>query len=391
MEEEGSLTTFKTNGIDEENEDVIFEEHLTYNNVQIKPCYSSVESRSNCDTSTKLTKNKTIDCPVVASPMDTICEEDMAFELWKLGGFGFIHRFDEISVQSRRIEVTDELIRDHLRELEKPGREITEQEAEVLSRPVEIGAAIGATGNYLERAKNLIDAGATVILIDVANGDHSFVRKALTELNMKWPDVPFVAGNVATASGTRNLIEWGASAVRVGIGGGSMCSTRLRTGVGVPQLSAVLASCEARDQVDKEVPIISDGGIKNPGDLAKAIAAGADTGMMGSVLSGTKETPGPMLRKGTFPDERLYKRYMGSASFENKKKRGEETKNVEGNSKTVDYKGKVKRVFRGLKEGLQSSMSYVGAETISDFKDNSTLIRVTNAGHVEGTPHGLDD
>lgn len=368
-----------------------FEENLTYNDVQIKPCYSEIKSRSNCDISTKLTREKSIDSPIVASPMDTVCGTDMAFELWRLGGFGFIHRFDNLEEQLKSVKRVDDKIRNYLKTLNQPKREITFEETKALKRPIDIGVSIGVNGNYLKVAKKLIDSGATVILIDVANGNHLHVKKALEELNSKWPSFPFVAGNVATKEGTKNLIDWGASAVRVGIGGGSVCSTRVRTGIGVPQLSSVIKACEIRDEIDKEVPIIADGGIKNPGDLAKALAAGADTGMMGSVLSGTKETPGSLMRKGRFPNEKLYKKYMGSASFENKRKRGEDTDNIEGNSKTVEYKGKVKRIFKGLKEGLQSSMSYVNAKNITQFKENSTFIRVTNSGHVEGTPHGLSN
>lgn len=355
-------------------------EYLTYNDVQIRPQYSEVESRSNCDTSTRLTKNVKIEAPFIASPMDTVCEEDMAFKMWELGGVGIIHRFDSIETQVERVHSVRNRMTKYL---EKHGLDFND-------KPNNLSAAIGATGNYLKRASRLIDAGVKVLLIDVAHGHHHYLQNALHELNDQYPEIDYIAGSIATPEAAADLIEWGADALRVGIGGGAMCETRIRTGVGVPQISALHKISKVEREKDEDIPVIADGGIKNPGDLAKAIASGASSGMMGSIFSGTKETPGAIQRKGRWPNEELYKQYRGSASFSSKKDRDEDTTNIEGNSRVVKYKGKTHRIFRGLKEGLQSSMSYVGAKTIEEFQEKAHLLKVTNAGHMEGTPHGMN-
>ncbi len=356
------------------------DEYLTYNDVQIRPKYSEIASRSNCDLSSQFTRNYRMEAPFIASPMDTVCEEDMAFEMWRLGGVGIIHRFDEIETQANRVKKVLNRSEKYLKENNLPSE----------SKPRNFAAAIGATGDYMDRARALIEAGANVLLLDVAHGHHSYLKTALSNLNNEWPEVDYIAGSIATKSAAKDLIEWGADSIRGGQGNGSMCETRIRTGIGVPQVSALKQISNAVKDKDQNIPIIADGGIKNPGDLAKAVASGASSGMLGSVFSGTKETPGTIQRKGMWPDEELFKQYRGSASFSSKKDRDEETKNIEGNAKTVKYKGKTKRIFRGLKEGLQSSMSYVGVDNISDFQKEAELLKVTNAGHAEGTPHGMN-
>jgi len=366
---------YKENGKNPEKQN----EYLTYDDVQIRPKYSEVASRSNCDLSSQFTRNYRMEAPFIASPMDTICEEDMAFEMWRLGGVGIIHRFDDIETQANRVKKVINRSEDYLKE----------NNFSPESKPKNFSAAIGATGEYMDRARALIEAGANVLLLDVAHGHHSYLKTALSNLNNEWPDVDYIAGSIATKSAAKDLIDWGAACLRVGIGPGALCATRIRTGIGVPQVSALREVSEAVESKDQNIPIIADGGIKNPGDLAKAIASHASSGMLGSVFSGTKETPGSIQRKGMWPDEELFKQYRGSASFSSKKDREEETKNIEGNSKTVKYKGKTKRIFRGLKEGLQSSMSYVGVDNVSDFQKEAELLKVTNAGHAEGTPHGM--
>lgn len=355
-------------------------EYLTYNDVQIRPKYSEIASRSNCNLSSQFTRNYRMEAPFIASPMDTVCEEDMAFEMWRLGGVGIIHRFDEIETQANRVKEVINRSEKYLRENNLPPN----------SKPRNFSAAIGVSGDYMDRARALIKAGANVLLLDVAHGHHSYLKTALSNLNNEWPEVDYIAGSIATKSAAIDLIDWGASCLRTGIGPGALCATRIRTGIGVPQVSALREVTEAVKSKDQNIPIIADGGIKNPGDLAKAVASGASSGMLGSVFSGTKETPGSIQRKGMWPDEELFKQYRGSASFSSKKDRDEETKNIEGNAKTVKYKGKTKRIFKGLKEGLQSSMSYVGVDNISDFQKEAELLKVTNAGHAEGTPHGMN-
>jgi IMP dehydrogenase len=166
----------------------------------------------------------------------------------------------------------------------------------------------------------------------------------------------------------------------------SLCSTRIQTGVGIPMVSSILDCVSVADIYD--VPCIVDGGIRSPGDVCKGLGAGADAVMLGSLLSGTKESPGEITKSGKWPNEILQKKYRGSASLDSKKDRGE-TKNVEGSSRYVNYKGKVKRIINDIMDGVCSSMSYVGADNISEFHSNVSFIKVTNAGIVEAKPHLL--
>jgi len=193
-------------------------------------------------------------------------------------------------------------------------------------------------------------------------------------------------GNIATRESARDLCEWGADGLRIGIGGGSLCSTRIQTGVGVPMVSSIRDCVAIAD--DYNVPCMADGGVRSSGDVCKGLGAGADTVMLGSLLSGTKESPGSITKQGQWPNERLQKKYRGSASVESKLDRGER-KNVEGYSTTIPYKGKVKRIISDVIDGLKSSMSYVGANNLEEFHSKCELIKVTNAGVIEAKPHLL--
>jgi len=197
---------YKENGKNPEKQN----EYLTYDDVQIIPKYSEVASRSNCDLSSQFTKNYKMEAPFIASPMDTICEEDMAFEMWRLGGVGIIHRFDDIETQANRVKEVINRSEDYLKE----------NNLSLESKPRNFSAAIGATGEYMDRASALIDAGANVLLLDVAHGHHSYVKEALCNLNNEWPEVDYIAGSIATKSAAKDLIEWGADALRVGVGNG---------------------------------------------------------------------------------------------------------------------------------------------------------------------------
>ena len=180
------------------------------------------------------------------------------------------------------------------------------------------------------------------------------------------------------------MCEAGADAVRVGVGSGSLCSTRIQTGVGIPMVSAIRDVVSVCD--DYGISVIADGGIRTPGDVAKAIVAGADCVMLGNLLSGTKETPGSITKTGMWPNEVLQKKYRGSASLEAKSDRGE-THNVEGYSTTIPYKGKVKRIINDILDGLKSSMSYVGASNLEEFQSMAEFVRVTNSGINEAKPY----
>ena len=390
--------------------------YLTYDDVNIVPKYSEVNSRGDVKLHTRFTKNTELTIPIVASPMDTVTELDMAFEMMERGGVGVIHRFNTIEEQSKmmkslhrkwdsffkigdgREKSADNDYDDWYKKLN--GRTPTISDYEDLKdygiftddmakddkmwRRKPLCAAVGATGDYLERAEELVKNGCNVILIDVAHGHHSNVGEAIEKIKSKISNVEVIAGNIATGDGARFLCRKGADGIRVGIGNGSLCETRIRTGVGLPQVSVLLDVCSVADEYN--VPIIADGGIRNVGDVAKGIGCGADSIMVGSLLSGTKESPGSIEKQGQWPNEKLFKKYRGSASRDSK---GND-KNVEGNHKVIPYKGKVNRILSDITDGLRSSCSYVGAIDIDEYHSKVEFVEVTNAGQVEARPHLLN-
>jgi|TARA_B110000285_G_scaffold114378_1_gene129726 IMP dehydrogenase len=390
--------------------------YLTYDDVNIVPKYSEVNSRGDVKLHTRFTKNTELTIPIVASPMDTVTELDMAVEMMERGGVGILHRFNTIEEQSKmmkslhrkwddffkigdgRERSADNDYDDWYKKLN--GRRPTESDYEDLKdygiftddmakddrmwRRKPLCAAVGATGDYLERAEELVKNGCNVILIDVAHGHHSNVGEAIEKIKSKISNVEIIAGNIATGDGARFLCRKGADGIRVGIGNGSLCETRIRTGVGLPQVSVLLDVCSVADEYN--VPIIADGGIRNVGDVAKGIGCGADSIMVGSLLSGTKESPGSIEKQGQWPNEKLFKKYRGSASRDSK---GND-KNVEGNHKVIPYKGKVNRILSDITDGLRSSCSYVGAIDIDEYHSKVEFVEVTNAGQVEARPHLLN-
>jgi IMP dehydrogenase len=399
---------------------------LTYDDVNIVPKYSELESRDKVKLNTRFTKNTELTIPIVASPMDTITEEDMAEEMLEWGGVGVIHRFNTIEEQSRMMKSlhykwdswfdigTNIRGDDEERTLEKEWQEwwdsvrhwnhpptksdwkdlkdrfwwadsMIRDEKTWKKRP--LCAAIGVTGDYKERAQELVKNGCNVLLIDIAHGHHVLVKNVIEELRNEFgEDVEIIGGSIATKEAAKELCEWGVDGLRVGIGNGSLCETRIRTGVGIPQFSALLDVCSITD--DYNVPVIADGGIRNVGDICKGLGCGADSVMLGSLLAGTKETPGDVTKVGEWPNERLYKKYRGSASIDSKGDRGE-FRNIEGNSKIIPYKGKVKRIISDIRDGISSSCSYVGASNLLDFQSKCEFVQVTQAGVVEAKPHLL--
>ena len=350
---------------------------LTYDDVNIVPKYSELESRSEIKLTTKFTKNTEIKIPIVSSPMDTVTEDVMAIEMGRLGGVGIIHRFNTIEHQVKMISNVSKSLHDiSIEEAKKYG---------FTSTP--ICAAVGVTGDYLERAKELVLSGCNVILIDVAHGHHKLVGEAIGEIKRDISDIEVIAGSIATSEAARQLCEWGVDGLRVGVGNGSLCETRIRTGVGLPQVTALFGVCSTAD--DYNVPVIADGGIRNVGDVCKGLGCGADTIMVGSLLSGTKESPGSIEKKGQWPNEQLFKKYRGSASLDSKLDRGED-KNVEGNHKVIPYKGKASRILHDIRDGINSACSYVGASNISEYHSKVELIEVTRAGNIEGKPYLLN-
>ena len=337
----------------------------TFDDIQIIPKYSEVESRSQCNLTTRFTRQYKLGTPLVASPMDTVTEDNMAIAIAGHGGVGIIHRFMSIERQAKQV------------------RKVKEQEKLV-------SAAIGATGDFKERAQELVNGGAIVLLIDVAHGNTKQVRDAINWCKQILPSyVDIIAGNVATYQGAKNLAKWGADAIRVGIGNGSLCETRIRTGVGIPQVTALIESIRAVEESGIDIPVIADGGIRMTGDVAKALSLGADSVMVGSLLAGTRESPGEIHRMGMWPNEQLFKKYRGSASAEVKQVHGLEEKNVEGNSKLIPYKGKVERIISDINDGVRSAMSYVNATDMSEFHAHSEHVLITQNGLIEAKPHLL--
>lgn len=341
-------------------------ESLTYDDISIIPSWSNIESRKLCDTSTKLGHYE-LGIPLISSPMDTVSGVDMCIQLARLGGIGVLHRFQSVEEQ---VGLCYDI------------------EAEVREQYL---AAVGVGVKGKTRFDNLMSyTNLKGVCIDVAHGDHNLVEDMIEYIKTEFEDIHVMAGNIVTKAGAKRLTELGADSLRVGIGNGSMCETRIRAGVGVPQATAIDDIYQYTNSLDTPSPyIVADGGCKTVGDIPKAIALGADAVMVGSLFAGTKETPGSIAKMGQWPNEQLYKKYQGSASIASKTARGEETKNVEGTSKITAYKGKVIRIVNDIEDGLKSAMSYVGADNIPHFQDQSVFCRVTQAGQLEAKPHGI--
>jgi len=259
-----------------------------------------------------------------------------------------------------------------------------------------VGAAVGVKGDYLERTEALLDAGADVMVVDIAHGHSDNAINCVHLIKKAFKDCELIAGNIATGQGTEDLIRAGVDAVKVGVGSGSICITRVITGSGVPQLTAILDSVKIAKEY--EIPVISDGGIRNSGDLTKALAAGASSVMVGSLLGGTDESPGKTLVK----NGKKYKIYRGMASFYASlgRKYREEGQQItesedlndyvpEGVEAMVSYKGSVVEIIRQLVGGLRSGLSYCGAKNINAMQQNAEFVRITTAGYIESQPHDV--
>jgi len=337
------------------------EEVLTYNDVLLTPQYSDIKSRSEVAIGSALAAPYAylpFRLPIIASPMDTISEEEMGVAMWQEGGLAVIHRYNTIE---RQLEIIDHVIG------------LCQANA---------AAAIGTSGDYLERASALYERGVRILCVDVAHGHHILMKTALNELRATFGDqVHIMAGNIATLEGYNDLVDWGADSVRCNIGGGSICSTRIQTGHGVPGLHTIIECARS----DRNAPIIADGGIRNSGDIVKALAAGADFVMLGSLLSGTDETPGDTLntREGKF------KSYRGMASKDAQIEWRGTTASLEGIATRVRAKGPVADVLHQLERGIRSGLSYSGARTIGELQRKARFVRQTSSGQTESGTHIL--
>ena len=344
-------------------------ESLTFDDVLLLPQYSDILP-SETDISLQLTKNILLKVPFLSSAMDTVTESKMAISIAHAGGLGVIHRNLNIVDQTKEIK-------------------------KVKKKNLLVGAAVGTNKDDLERARSLVTNGCDLIVIDTAHGHSEKVLKTLSKLKRIIKKIPICVGNIATAAAAKKLYNSGADIIKVGIGPGSICTTRMVAGIGVPQISAIM---EVKQELkNKKIKIISDGGIKFSGDVAKALAAGADAIMMGSIFAGTDESPGKKFKiKG-----KIYKQYRGmgsigamssgSANRYFQKNFKDKSKFVpEGVEGRVEYKGNVSKIIYQLKGGLRSSMGYIGAKNLSQIYKNAKFIKITKAGFYESMVHSVE-
>jgi IMP dehydrogenase len=344
---------------------------VCFDDVLLVPQYSEIETRSSVDLSVpgfdetfaRLTaKQSNLLCPIVGSPMDTVISPSSASILADAGGFGVLHRYCSIDEANREYLQTKKLVTNK-------------------SNENNIMVAIGATGDYLERAAELHASGCRAFCIDVAHGHHGHTRRALESLRKIYSnDIHIMAGNIATLDAFNDLADWGADSLRVGIGGGSMCTTRIRTGHGIPTLQSIMDCAKS----DRDVLIVADGGIRNSGDAVKALAAGADMIMLGSILAGHDESPGELITK----DNRIYKNFRGMASREAQLEWRGKVSVTEGETTLIPYKGELKNTLTDLLEGIKSGLSYSGAQTIRELRSKSKFVQITSNGVQENGPHG---
>jgi len=345
-------------------------EALTFDDVTLVPKYSQILP-SDVDTSIKLTNNIKLKVPLLSSAMDTVTESKMCIAIASAGGVGIIHRNLDIKKQIYEIR-------------------------KVKKKNFLVGAAVGAGTNEFERAKNVLNENIDLIVVDTAHGHTKKVADIIKKIKkIKPKKTALCAGNIATPEAAKFLIKLGVDIIKIGIGPGSICTTRLVAGIGVPQLSAIL---NVRNGLGKKnVSIIADGGIKFSGDIAKALSAGADAVMIGSLFAGTDEAPGKIIKK----DGKLFKSFrgMGSIGAMNKgsadryfqKKQRDSSKYVpEGVEGLIKYKGSVSKIVYKLVGGLRSSMGYLGCKQIKSLKNKPKFVKITKAGFYESMVHNID-
>ena len=362
---------------------------LTFDDVLLLPGYADF-SRGEIDLTTHLTRTITIKTPLISAPMDTVTEAALAIAIAEQGGIGILHRnlaVDDQAEQVKQVKTAGQLV----------------------------GAAIGASKGFEERAAALVAAGVDVLVIDSAHGFAKHIIEAVQFLKRTYPTLQVIAGNVATYDGAKALIKAGADAIRVGMGPGSICTTRIVSGMGVPQLTAIIETVRAGHEAG--VPIIADGGIKYSGDMMKALAAGASTVMMGSFFASSQESPGqkmeltpdqiPLKFKYLLRNKQekyLFKTYRGMGSmgameqgakiksedeFHGKSYYKDKVLVAEGVEGLVPVKGTVKEIMEQAIGGITSGMYYVGVKTIEELWREAQFIQITQASLIESHPHDL--
>ena len=360
-------------------------EGLTFDDVLLIPAESHVLPNE-VDLHTQLAPNLKLNIPIISAGMDTVTEGAMAIAIALQGGLGVIHKNMSITAQASEVA--------NVKNVVVPSN-ITKAAVDDNNHLL-VAAAIGVTSDTFERAEALIEKGADAIVIDTAHGHSAGVLRKIKEIRDHFPHVTLIAGNIATGDAARALFDSGVDIVKVGIGPGSICTTRVVAGVGVPQITAIYDAATAAREYHK--PIIADGGMKYSGDVVKALAAGGNAVMLGSMLSGTTEAPGEVFES----DGQKYKTYRGMGSVgamaqahgsSDRYFQGgvnEANKLVpEGVEARVEYKGDVSDIIFQIIGGLRSGMGYVGAATIADLRENAQFVKITNAGLRESHPHDV--
>ncbi|WP_294878728.1 IMP dehydrogenase [uncultured Lactobacillus sp.] len=360
-------------------------EGLTFDDVLLIPAESHVLPNE-VNLHTQLAPNLKLNIPIISAGMDTVTEGAMAIAIALQGGLGVIHKNMSITAQAGEVA--------NVKNVVVPSN-ITKAAVDDNNHLL-VAAAIGVTSDTFERAEALIEKGADAIVIDTAHGHSAGVLRKIKEIRAHFPDITLIAGNIATGDAARALFDAGVDIVKVGIGPGSICTTRVVAGVGVPQITAIYDAATAAREYHK--PIIADGGMKYSGDIVKALAAGGNAVMLGSMLSGTTEAPGEIFES----DGHKFKTYRGMGSVGAMAQAhgssdryfqsgvNEANKLVpEGVEARVEYKGDVSDIVFQIIGGLRSGMGYVGAATIADLRENAQFVKITNAGLRESHPHDV--
>ena len=359
-------------------------EGFTFDDVLLIPAESHVLPNE-VDLSTQLAPNLKLNVPFLSASMDTVTETKMATTMARNGGLGVIHKNMSADDQAKMVAA--------VKAIENDASQYPNAAVDANNHLL-VAAAVGVTSDTFDRASALLNAGADAIIIDTAHGHSAGVLRKVAEIRHQLPDATLIAGNVATGEGTRDLFEAGVDVVKVGIGPGSICTTRVVAGVGVPQLTAIYDAAQVAREFGK--PIIADGGMKYSGDIVKALAAGGNAVMFGSMFSGTDEAPGDIIEDGG----KKYKMYRGMGSLASMSHGSadryfqggvnEANKLVpEGIEARVEYKGSVNDIIFQMVGGLRSGMGYTGSATIQDLIDNAQFVRISNAGLIESHPHDV--
>lgn len=360
---------------------ILEKDALTFDDVLLVPQYSEI-TPDMADVSTKLTNTFKMNVPFLSAAMDTVSEHKLVTALALAGGLGIIHKNMSIADQAKEVE----MVKNYEFDNEKNKRVLIDKKGRLC-----VGAAIGVTADMMDRVHALMDAGVDVFVLDSAHGDSKNIINAIKNLRLEYPSVELIAGNVATYEGALDLMKAGASAVKVGMGPGSICTTRIIAGIGVPQLQAVM-DC-ARASKEMNIPIIADGGIKYSGDVVKALAAGANTVMLGGLFATCEEAPGDIYES----NGKKYRTYRGMGSIEAMAKgstdryfqTGHKKFVAEGVQGIVEVKTTVEELVFQLIGGLKAGMGYCGSKDIPTLQEKGTFIKITNNALLESHPHDI--